>query len=456
MLKVFGGDGLRARVLRGTGLTLVGFGGAQVLRLGGNLVLTRILFPEVFGLMALVQVFMTGLQMFSDIGLRASVIQNERGDDPLFLGTAFTLQLGRGVVLWLAACALAAPAAVLYDAPMLAVLLPVVGLNAVIEGAESMNAARVNRHLTLGRLTTLELGTQALGLVVMVALALVWGSVWALVAGGLVSNLAKALLSHLWLPGRWIAPRWDSSAARELVHFGKYIFLGTVAGFLVNQGDRAILGKYATLEVLALYNIAFFLGTAALVTSRHLTDRVLFPLYSTLPPAESAQNRQKVLRARLGLTGGMMVLAAVPALFGVPIIELLYDPRYHDAGPLLVLLSLASLPAIITAGHGTILLANGNSRDFTLLIILTAAIRTGLMLLGMELYGLSGLILMPLLGELLTYFYLLRLIRRYRAWDWRQDFGFLFFALVIAAVALNWNAEAISVVWNVDAEFSGP
>ena len=443
VLETFAGDGLRARVLRGTGLTLIGFGGAQVLRLAGNLVLTRILFPEVFGLMALVQVFMTGLQMFSDMGLRTSVIQNERGDDPLFLGTAFTLQLIRGIILWLAACALALPAANFYEAPMLAQLLPIVGLNAVISGTVSMNAARVNRHMMLGRLTTLELGTQALGLAVMVVLALIWGSVWALVVGGLFASITKAASSHAWLPGGWIAPSWDISAMREMIQFGKYIFLGTLAGFLVGQGDRAILGAYVRLDVLALYNIAFFLATVPLLIAHQLSDRVLFPLYRTAPPSKSAENRRRILHTRLGLTGGVMALATVTALFGVPIIELLYDPRYHDAGSLLVLLSLASLPAVITAGHGTILLANGNSRDFTILMFFSAVFRIGLMIMGMELFGLVGLILLPALASALTYPLNVVLIRRYDGWVFSHDVGFLFFALMISGLAIWLNAGTI-------------
>ena len=49
----FFGDGFQARALRGTALTIFGFGSQNVLRLAGNLVLTRILFPDAFGLMAL-------------------------------------------------------------------------------------------------------------------------------------------------------------------------------------------------------------------------------------------------------------------------------------------------------------------------------------------------------------------------------------------------------------------
>ena len=52
----FKGDGYRARAVRSTGLVLLNFGGENILRLASNIVLTRLLFPEAFGLMALVQV----------------------------------------------------------------------------------------------------------------------------------------------------------------------------------------------------------------------------------------------------------------------------------------------------------------------------------------------------------------------------------------------------------------
>jgi hypothetical protein len=81
----------------------------------GNLILTRLLFPEAFGLMALVQVFLSGLQMFSDIGIQTSVIRSKRGEDPAFLDTAWTVQVLRGGLLWLGCLGIAGPAAAFYE-----------------------------------------------------------------------------------------------------------------------------------------------------------------------------------------------------------------------------------------------------------------------------------------------------------------------------------------------------
>src|SRR6056297_1059184 len=148
----FYGQALGARAIRGSMLTFIKFGGANALRLGSNLILTRLLFPEAFGLMALTQVFLTGLQMFSQFGINASVIRSERGDDPAFLHTAWTVQIVRGIGLWLICFAVAYPAAAFYGEPQLEQLLPAVGLTAAINGLASINMVTVNRKLLLGRL----------------------------------------------------------------------------------------------------------------------------------------------------------------------------------------------------------------------------------------------------------------------------------------------------------------
>ena len=87
---------LKKQAVRGTIWTVFGYGSSQVLRFGGNLILTRLLVPDLFGLMALVQIFIRGLSLFSDIGIRPSIIRSDRGDDPIFLNTAWTIQVIRG------------------------------------------------------------------------------------------------------------------------------------------------------------------------------------------------------------------------------------------------------------------------------------------------------------------------------------------------------------------------
>ena len=102
------------RTLHAGSWTLVGYGYGQFLRFAGNLILTRLLFPEAFGAMALVQSVLTGLTLLSDLGISQAIVQNARGHTAAFLNTAWTVQVIRGVLIWVATCALALPVATFY------------------------------------------------------------------------------------------------------------------------------------------------------------------------------------------------------------------------------------------------------------------------------------------------------------------------------------------------------
>lgn len=440
------GDGLRARALRSSAYAFLNFGGAKALRLASNLILTRILFPEAFGLMALVQVVLTGLEMFSDTGIHTSIVQNKRGDEASFLNTAWTIQILRGILLWLIVVAAAGPLAQFYAAPQLAELLPVAGVTAILAGLQSTKLASANRHLNIGRLTALELGSQFLGILSMIALALWSGSVWALVLGGLAGSTAKTLLSHIYLPGTRNRLQWDASAFQEIFNFGKFIFISSGAGFLISNGDRAILGKFVNLTELAVYNIGFFLAAVPIILSRQLGARVLLPIYAAAPPHETAENRHKTTLARAGLTSVLIGLGLSFGMGGDWLVRVLYEPNYHLAGPITVLLSLAFLPFIVTHAYGTLLLAAGNSRLFTIQQITIATVQSLALLIGVREFGLIGAVAAPPLTALLVYPFIALCARRHGGWNPSMDAGFLAIILLGSVLVLWVNDTAIAQV----------
>src|SRR5579862_3244895 len=117
---------LRNLAVRGTVWTIVGFGSSQVLRLAFNLILTRLLFPELFGLMALVWAILYGITLFCDIGIGPAVVRDPHGDTPVFLNTAWTLQILRGFGFALLCLLLAYPAAFFYGDARLRWVLPMI------------------------------------------------------------------------------------------------------------------------------------------------------------------------------------------------------------------------------------------------------------------------------------------------------------------------------------------
>lgn len=431
--RLVGGGGVKARALRGSFWTLTKFGGENVLRLVSNLILTRLLFPEAFGMMAIVHVFVAGLQMFSDTGIRASIIQNPRGDDPAFLNTAWTIQVGRGVLLWLGAAALAIPAAAIYDEPMLLQLLPVAGVNALISGFNPTAVYVANRHLMLGRVTAINLATQAAVIVIMVVLALIFRSVWALVLGGVAGSVIRLGLLWWLMPGPSNRFGWDRAAASDLFHFGKYMFLGTAAGFVINHADRAILGGFVPFAVLGIYSIGYFMASVPQSVQQALVSRIVFPLYR-MKAEDGEAGRRKLFRARRMLVATTLTINAAMGFAGVALIGFLYDPRYAAAGPVVVLFSLSLVPRICFGNYSGVLLAHGDSRSNLFLTGSTAVLQTIFLLVGVSYFGMVGAVLAPGLAALMTAPLRVTFAARYGAVD-RTDMVFLVVGLVAGVFA---------------------
>ena len=433
------------RALRGSALTAGSYVITQGLRLASNLVLTRLLFPEAFGLMALVSVVLVGLQMFSDTGVGPAISRSPHGDEPGFLDTAWSINVIRGGLLWLLTCALAWPLAALWEAPDLTRLLPVAGVTLLISSFNPTRIDTANRHLMLGRLTVLDLAAQVTGIAAMVVLAFAMQSVWALVIGAIIGSFAKLALTWAGLPGPANRFRWEGAAATELVHFGKWIFLSTVCGFLLSQGDKAILGSYLTLEDLGIYNIGFFLAAFPALLASAVVGRVMIPLYrARAEQSGGARDAARLGRMRWGLTAGILLALAVLALVGGPLVRLLYDDRYLAAGAIVTAVALVEMPGILGMTYDQSALAAGNGRGYFALIAARATVQTTAFLLGAHWAGLGGALLGQGLAAAAVHPLIIRLARRHGVWDARHDLamGALALGLITVVVALNWPSLA--------------
>lgn len=417
---------------------------AEAMRLGSNLVLTRLLFPEAFGLMALIMAVMVALTLFSDIGIGPAIQQNRRADEPAFLNTAWSIQIIRGVVLWLAACALALPMAAFYGQPELAQILPVAALSLVIAGFRPTRFESSARHLQLGRATQVNLAAQAAALVVTIALAWYLRSVWALAFGAVIGELFRVLALHFFMPGHVDRFRFERASARELISFGKWIFLSTACAFLISHADRLILGHYLTLEMLGIFSIGLMIALFPNALAGAVTNRMILPIYRECPPAASAANFRTLRRMRAPFTAGLLLLTMGLALGGPWLIDLLYDPRYQLAGPVVVLAALTVLLQLVGFTYDSAALAAGDGRGFFRLLAWRAVLQTVFFIIGIELAGLGGALVGQALSVVAVYGLLVALARRHGAWDALNDLLAFVAALAIGALALWMHLDLIT------------
>jgi O-antigen/teichoic acid export membrane protein len=345
---------LKSRVLRAGSFVLIGYVLNLSIRLLGNLIMARLLAPDLFGIMAIATAIHFVIALLADIGLFQATIQSPNGQDRSFLNTAWTLQASRGSVIWgvctvVAVCLYAAqrfgwlPLGSVYAVPILPAVIVTTAFSAVILGFRSIKAVVACRNLDLKRVTLIELISQMVGLSVAIWLGWVTHSIWSFIAGSLVSSGLSTLLSHLWLDGPADRFAWDRRALYELWHFGKWVFLSSAVGVLALSGDRLLLGAWVGPAVLGYYSIAFSLATMLDGAANRLFSTVSLAALSEVARRQPERFPALYFRARWPADATFVGTAGFLFAAGEWIIRLMYDERYAPAGPMLQLLSFGLL-----------------------------------------------------------------------------------------------------------------
>ena len=203
---------MKNKLLTASAVLFVAFLAGQVTRFVGNVVLANLLSPGAFGVVAVVNLMILALNLLSDVGLRQIVIQRQGEITASFTNTVWALQVARGFLIWSVAilCGLVLRLLQLYgwigvsasySDPLLPFLIAAAGSAALFQGFESTKALTERRALALGRVTAIGLIAQVFAMVLMITVAKLSPSPWALVIGGVASAGLQCVLTHLWLPG---------------------------------------------------------------------------------------------------------------------------------------------------------------------------------------------------------------------------------------------------------------
>jgi len=403
---------LTQRVARGGIWTVVGFGTQSALRLVSNLILTRLLAPEIFGLMSLAQVFLNGVKFLSDAGVQTSVIRSDRGEDPDFLRTAWTLQILRGLLITAICLAIAFPVSLAYDEPTLFPLISALAFASAINGFRSISIARANRKLMIRNLTIMNVLAQVITVCITVFFAWQLRSVWALVIGAVTGNIAQVALSYLILPPFRHRLRFEAAAFWEIFRFGRWILLGSFFTFLGNRGQQAIFGLFVPIEVVGLLAIATLLSSVPNQFFAQLISTVLFPSFSELVRERPEALQRAIFKVRLVAIGIALPTMFTLAVLAQPIVDFLYDPRYAATGPILALMALNGSMPILSTIYQQIILADGRSDLHAFLTFVWSVLTILGILAGFGLYGLMGSFLGIGLAQAIMFFVTLAIARR--------------------------------------------
>jgi O-antigen/teichoic acid export membrane protein len=336
-----GSSGLRPpSVLFKQGLwVLGGHGASSAIRLTSNLVLTRLLPPELFGIMVVVNSLRYGIELLADLGIEQNIISNGDGAKPEFANTAWTVQILRGLLLGLVFALLAGPFSVFYNIDRRVFL--VISLAPFVNSLASTSVFSLVKNLDARARNMFEAKAEILSFIATVVVTCITRTVWALVCGALLSLGIRAAMSYR-IPHMRHRLTLRSDYVRQIVRFGRWILISSIVVYAASNIDRMFLGRYAPLAMLGVYGIARTISELPATLASKLSSQIVFPLLAR----EEAGGRDAVkpqlesIRRKFVCASALCLATAVAwSDFGI---RLLYDHRYIHAGWMLSALLLSS------------------------------------------------------------------------------------------------------------------
>lgn len=321
-----------------------------------TIILARLLAPADFGLFGIALLAMSALETFSQTGFNAALVQKKKDTKP-YLDTVWTVQVVRGMLLFLIAFAIAPYVAVFFDATAAKPILQVIAFSVLLGGFGNIGVIYFQKELEFHKTFIYQLSGALADIGVAISAAFLLRSVWSLVFGLLAGNVVRLVLSYFIHPYR---PRlaFNKQQFKELFGFGKWILGSTILTFLLGQGDDIFVGKLLGATALGFYQLAYRLSNMPATEYSHLIATVTFPAYSKLqdniPKLKEAYLKVLQLSAFLAIPigGGIFILAP-------EFTKIFLGEKWMPIVPAMQILALYGMLRAIGATTGVVFLAVG-------------------------------------------------------------------------------------------------
>jgi PST family polysaccharide transporter len=371
-------DDAGRRGVRGGALSLSAQLAKLLVQISTVIILTRLLSPSAFGLIAMVSAISLVLDLVKELGLSASTIRKSDITHEQ-VSTLFWLNTLAGLCLTLMLFGAAPLIAAFYHQPALVSVTRVLSITFALTGVCVQHWALLRRQMRFGAVIFVDVGGEVVGFAIALTLAFAGFGIWALVAQRLASPAFAGTMC--WLLCRW-RPGAPSLAegTRELFNFGAAVSGVNVASCLARSVDQVLIGWYWGPAILGLYDRASRLLIAPL-------NNFSPPLYAVAMPTFSRIAHQRE-RYRLGfrellekVAMVMMPGAALVAVCADWVVRILFGPQWGATTPLVACFATALIYQPLIQVVGLLYLTQDRARemvraaliDTTLCILAVAA-----------------------------------------------------------------------------------
>jgi len=427
---------LRQRVISAGGWALGGYAIGQVLRLASNLILARLLFPEAFGIMAIAGAIYVGVVMLTDVGIGQSIIVHQDGGDDLFLDTAWVLQIIKGALIAVILALGSGWAADFYADKRLHEIVLIIAATALIGGFNSTKLQTAHRNMQERQFFLVNLVSQAVSIVTMVALAFLNKSPSSLAWGGVAGAIFTCATSHFYYPGRLNRLRLDRSHTHQIMRFGGIVLVSSTLTFACGEGSKLLMGSLIDMKTMGIISIATSLSGLCVGMATMLSGRILFPAYAELHrEAAYCKLYSAVSKARTVQIIFMCAVSIIIIFISRPLIGFFYDSRYSEVAAILEIMAIGNLAVALNVSYECLDMAIGRPDLKIRVVIVMAASLWAAVFIGHHYWGSMGVIYGIAASGWLSYPFISYIYSRVGFWYPKIDFPVVVISIVSVIIA---------------------
>ena len=211
---------LAQKAVQGGFWVFLSFSFGKVLNFIRIIILARLLLPSDFGLMGLAMLSIGAIEVFTTTGIIQALIQRKECDEEV-LNTGWVISILRGFLLFLILFFGAPYIARFFDNSLLTSILRIISITFLFSGFSNIGLILLPRELDFKRKTYFNLATSLLTTIVIITLAFILRTVWALVIGLVIGSVIGLIASYFIHPFR-PKIRFNLQISKELLGFGKW------------------------------------------------------------------------------------------------------------------------------------------------------------------------------------------------------------------------------------------
>jgi PST family polysaccharide transporter len=320
------------------------------------IVLSRLLAPEAFGLVALATAFTVFIELFLDQGFGSAIVQ--RADlEPEHLDTAFWLNVLTSILMTGGLIAISGLIAAAFDEQRLAYVLKWLSITLLLSGLSSTQVSILQRKLAFKELAIRTTVANAAGGIVGIGMAFAGFGVWSLVGQDLANGFVRTIIlwwSSDWRPGF----RVSMKHYKDLVSFGISIVGNNALVALVRRSDDLLIGYFLGPTLLGFYTVGYQLLLIIIRLVTEVTNSVVFPTFSRI------QHQPERMRNAFYQVTQYTSLFAFPVFIGLAmlapeLVPAVFGEKWAPSIPVMQVLSLIGILQSVMFFNGSVIKASG-------------------------------------------------------------------------------------------------